>query len=322
MNILIEQEKTMNKLIYEGFETENLAAELENSSVKRLIQELNFKYGLKVVDKVDAYVLSRNNPVSFLLANPSGFMVAKVWTDKEDGHDVYNYRSPFYRKDRGSDSADRETVHSKKLSTLMATLKRNNVVPPPDGILNKYPADSFNQGIGMMDSHHGRDYKNSNFSADEIHEMLKTILLRESPNELDINKCKETLDKWNEQDRIKVRKHEDIKRFFNNEFYAVGADKLNHLVIGSVKRMPRQGTEHYSFEVVKPFKRMMELPDELKAIMLMNKVHAEGKNVTKFYANTIPADNGYNPDLDLINVSARHVDEFNCQWTLVPCSGL
>jgi hypothetical protein len=310
------------KLIYEGFENEHLEHLVNESPTKKLIQELNFKYGLKVVDKVDAHVLSRNNPISFLLADPSGFAVARVWTDKEDGHDVYNYRSPYYKKERGSDSADRETIHSKKLSTLMATLKRQNVVPPPDGMLNKYPADSFNQAIGMMESHHGRDYKNSSFSADQIHLMLKAILLRESPNELDLNKCKETLDKWDEQDRIKVKKREDIERFFLNEFYAIGADKLNHLVIGSVKRMPRQGHDNYKFEIVKPFKRVKEIPDELKAVMLMNKVHAEGKNVTKFYANIVPATSGYNPDLDLININARNVDEFNCQWTLVPCSGI
>jgi hypothetical protein len=310
------------KLIYEGFETENLAAELENSSVKRLIQELNFKYGLKVVDKVDPHSLSRSNPISFLLADPNGFMVAKVWTDKECDDVVYNYRSPFYRKERGSDSADRETLHSKKLSTLMATLKRNNVVPPPDGMLNKYPADCFNKAISSMDTHHGRDYKQSNFSAEEVHTMLKVILLGESPSELNLNICKETLDKWDSMDKIKVDKRKDIERFFNTEFYAIGADKLNHLIIGSAKRMPRIGTDHYSFEVVKPFKRVTELPDEFKAVMLMNKVHAEGRNVTRFYANTVPADNGYNPDLDLINVNARHIDEFNCQWTLLPCSGL
>jgi len=310
------------KLIYEGFENEHLEHLINESSSKRLIQELNFKYGLKVVDKVDAHVLARNNPIGFLMAEPSGFMVAKVWTDKEDGHDVYNYRSPYYKKERGSDSADRETVHSKKLSTLMATLKRQNVVPPLGGTLMRVCKESFSAGINQMDAHHGRDYKQSNFSADQIHLMLKSIVLGESPNELDLNKCKEMLDKWDEQDRIKARKHEDIERFFLNEFYAIGADKLNHLVIGSVKAMPRQGHDEYFFHEVKPFKRMMELPDEFKAVMLMNKVHAEGKGVTKFFANIIPQASGYNPDLDLINVSSRHVDEFNCHWTLIPCSGI
>jgi hypothetical protein len=309
-------------LIYKGFETEQLSELINNSSAKRLIQELNFKYGLKVVDKVDPHALSRSSPTSFLLADSSGFMVAKVWTHTEAGDVIYNYRSPFYRKERGSDSADRETIHSKKLSTLMATLKRQNVVPPMGGTLMIVCKESFNAGINQMDSHHGRDYKNSSFSPDEIHTMLKVILLGESPSNLNLNNCKEVLDKWNGQDRIKVEKRKDIERFFLNEFYAIGADKLNHLVIGSVKAMPRQGHDEYYFHEVKPFKRVKELPDEFKAVMLMNKVHAEGKNVTEFYANIVPAKSGYNPDLDLINISTRPVNEFNLHWTLIPCSGI
>jgi hypothetical protein len=308
------------KLIYEGFENEHLEHLINESPSKRLIQELNFKYGLKVIDKIDAQ--NSWSTTSYLMVDPSGFAVAKVWTDKEDGVDVYNYRSPFYRKERGSDSADRETIHSKKLSTLMATLKRNNVVPPPNGILNKVCKETFNAGIGQMESHHGRDYKNNSFSAEEIHTMLKVILLGESPNELNINNCKETLDKWNEQDRIKVRKREDIERFFFNEFYAIGADKLNHLVIGSVKAMPRQGHDDYKYETVKQFKRVKELPDEFKAVTLMNKVYAEGKGCTKFFANIVPSMSGYNPDLDLINISTRIPDEFNHHWVLVPCLGI
>jgi hypothetical protein len=311
-------------LIYEGFETEQLSESINNSPAKKLIQELNFKYGLKVVSKIDPDTRMYNPVTKYLMADPSGFAVARVWTEKEDGHDVYCYRSPFYRKDRGSDNADRETIHSKKLSTLMATLKRNKVVPPSNGILNygSFASDNFNQAISYMDSHHGRDYKQNNFSADEIHIMLKAVLLGESPNELNINNCKETLDKWDKLDRIRVEKRKDIERFFFNEFYAVGADKLNHLVIGSVKRMPRQGHDNYYFEAVKPFKRVREIPDELKAILTMNKVHAEGKNTSVFWANIIPQDNGYNPDLDLINVGIRGADEFNLAWTLVPCSEL
>jgi len=311
------------KLIYEGFETQQLSESIEESLCKKLIQELNFKYGLKVIHKEDKDPRKYNPVDKFLLVDTNGFAVAKVWTDKEDGYDIFNYRSPFYRKDRGSDSADRETLHSKKLSTLVATLKRNHVVPPPDGMINKFQiCDSLNQAISHMDSHHGRDYKNSPFSVDDIHAMLKVILLGESTNQLNINNCKEVLDKWNEQDRICIKKQEDIERFFNTEFYAIGADILNHLVVGSVKRVQKSATSHYSFEIVKPFKRMVDVPDELKAVLTMNKVYMEGKESSTFYANIIPQANGYNPDLDLINTVARKVDEFNLAWTLVPCSGI
>jgi hypothetical protein len=310
------------KLIYEGFETQQLSDSIDESPTKKLIQELNFKYGLKVVHKLDADPRMYNPLDKFLMVDTNGLAVANIWTQKEDNYDIYCYRSPFYRKDRGSDSADRETIHSKKLSTLMATLKRNNVVPPSDGMINKFPAESFCQGMNFMESHHGSDYKSSNFSAEQIHLMLKAILLRESPSELDLNKCKEVLDKWDKQDRIKVEKRKDVERFFFNEFYAVGADKLKHLVIGSVKAMPRQGHDNYKFEVIKPFKRVTEVPDELKAILTMNKVYYEGKGLDMFYSNIIPATSSYNSDLDVINVATRQVDYFNLQWTLVPCSGI
>ena len=307
-------------LIYEGFENEVLDNVINNSSEKRLIQELNFKYGLKVVDRT----VSTNTyqPSTFLLADPSGFMVGRVWTDKEGEDLIYNYRTPYYRKDRGSDSADRETIHSKKLSTLMATLKRNNVIPPSSGIVNKICKEVFNAGINQMESSFGSSYKQASFNAEILQDMMRAIVLGETPNENTLTQCKETLDKWNEKDKIQSEKVENVRRFFGNEFYAIGADKLNHLVIGSVKTMPRQGTGDYSFETVKPFKRVTEVPEELKAITLMNKVHAEGNNVTKFYSNIVPAISGYIPSLDVVNVSIRHVDEFNCHWTFVPCSGL
>lgn len=308
------------KLIYEGFESQQLEDAINTSSAKRLIQELNFKYKLSVVE----YLISQNTypPNTFLMVNPDGFAVAKVWTHIEGGDVIYNYRTPFYRKDRGSDSADRETIHSKKLSTLMATLKRQKIVPSPDGILNSMVfREPMNSGITQMEAYFGSSNKQHNLNVEVIQDMLRAIVLRESPNENTVKQCKETLDKWVEKDKINIEKYENVRRFFDHEFYAIGADKLNHLVIGSVKRMPRQGHNDYTFEVVKPFKRVKDMPDELKAITLMNRVHAEGNNVTRFY-NTIPHLSGYVADLDLINIATRHVDEFNCQWTLVPCSGL
>jgi hypothetical protein len=86
--------------------------------------------------------------------------------------------------------------------------------------------------------------------------------------------------------------------------------------------MPRQGHDNYYFETVKPFKRVTEVSEEFKAVLTMNKVYCEGKNTPTFHANIIPQTNGYNPDLDVINVTVRNVDEFNHAWTLLPCSGL
>lgn len=311
-----------NKLIYEGFEYPALAEEIERSPTKTLLRELEYKYGLKAI----AFgTVPYNNNKSFLVVNSQGFAIANVWTHIEDGSIVYNYRSPFYRKDRGSDSADRETLHSKKLSSLMATLKRNNVVPPCYGTLLTHVHECFSQGAALLDSHYGSDYKQSNLSADDIHALLKKIFLGVNPDENIMDISKQLLDKFNVKDKIKETKQEDMKRFFDSEFVAVGADKLSHLLIGTVKRLPEENGYH-KYETVKPFKRYIEIPEEyenVRAPLLMHKVVIDNKeNNTVFYANIIPAVSGYNSDLDLITTMKSRVDEFNMVWTLIPCSTL
>ena len=311
-----------NKLIYEGFDSPALVEEIEKSPAKILLQELEYKYGLKAIAFSTA---PHNKEIHFLVANPQGFTIAKVWTHTEAGDVIYNYRSPYYRKERGSDSADRETLRSKKLSSLMATLKRNDVIPSPDGTLLNHVSECFSQGVGLLDAHHGADYKQNNLSADDIHALLKKVFLGVNPDEKTMDISKQLLDKFESKDKIKERKQEDLKRFFDSEFIAVGADKLNHFMIGTVKRIPKE-SDYPKFEVVKPFKRFIDIPEEYESVrapLLMNKVVIDNKdNNTVFYANIIPAVSGYNPDLDLVNVMKSRVDEFNSIWTLIPCSTL
>jgi hypothetical protein len=311
-----------NKLIYEGFDYPPLAEAIEKSPTKILLQELEYKYGLKTIAfSVSPY----NKEIHFLVANPQGFAIANVWTHTEAGDVIYNYRSPFYRKERGSDTADRETLRSKKLSSLMATLKRNDVIPPSDGTLPSHVNECFAQGTGLLDAHHGSDYKQSNLSSDDIHALLKKVFLGVNPDEKTMDISKQLLDKFDSKDKIKEAKQQDLIRFFDNEFIAVGADKLNHLVIGTVKRLPKQG-DYPRFGVVKPFKRFTDIPEEYESIrapLLMNKVVVENKdNNTVFYANIIPSVSGYNSDLDLIGVCKSRIDEFNSMWVLIPCSTL
>jgi hypothetical protein len=207
----------------------------------------------------------------------------------------------------------------------MATLKRNDVVPPSDGTLPFNVHECFSQGVGLLDTHHGSDYKQNNLSADDIHALLKKVFLGVNPDEKTMDISKQLLDKFDSKDKIKERKQENLIRFFDSEFIAVAADKLNHLVIGSVKRIPKEGS-YPKFEVIKPFKRFTDIPEEYESIrapLLMHKVVIDNKdNNTVFYGNIIPAVSGYNSDLDLINIMKSRVDEFNMIWTLIPCSTL
>lgn len=305
----------MNYMV-EGFESEGLAELIDNAPAKRLIQELNFKYGMKVLSAKVANNLGYAKTEFYLTESTGAFVVARVWTHKEDGLDVYNYRSPFYRKDRGSDTADRETIYSKKLSTLMSTLKRQNVVPSLDGLLKSRHEDAFRSGVHALHNHYGRLHKNHDLDTEDVHDLLRAVV-GETPDTLDKNKCKELLDKFNEVDKIKAKRDQDIARFFDNEFYAVGADGFGDLVIGTLKK----NDAHKKFDVIKPFKRVKDLSnhEEIQPIMLMNKVIAES-NDAKLYGGYVISANSYLPDLDIVNACIRRVDEFDLTWMFIPCS--
>lgn len=311
----------MERYIVDGFANDNLIETMSESSCKRLIQELNFKYGMKVLTTLQAPEIYKQRPIEFLMTESTGaFPVARVYTDLDCGEIVYNYRSPYYRKDRGSDSADRETIHSKKLSTLMGTLKRQDVVRDLPYVFRDKIKNNLSAGVTQLESSFGNDYKRNALDIEDIHDLLRAVV-REIPNTLDIEKCKKELDKLDEVDRIKAKRREEVERFFHKEFYAVGADSLNHLVIGTVKR-DIVNNDKEVFEILQPFKRVADLNEHehLKPIMLMNKIYYENKDHSKFYANFIPQVSGYVNDLDVVNISTNRVDEFNLAWTLIPCS--
>jgi len=307
--------------IVDGFKTEELASKIDASPCKKLIQELNFKYGLKVIDSRPLQNWGADNTEFYLTESTGAFVAGRVWTYKEDGNIIYNFRTPFYRKDRGSDNADRETIHSKKLSTLMATLKRQDVVPSLGGMLKSRHQDSFENAVNSLESHHGNTYKRVELEPDELHALLRKAIIGVNTSNLDINKCKELLDKYDKIDRIKDERAKDVERFFGGGFHAVGADKLGHLVIGTLKRI-----DSSKYEIINPFKRVKDLSEheELQPIMLMQKTIFQDRFTTgetgKLHSNYVPVSNQYMADLDIAYCAVRGIDYFDLAWILVPCS--
>jgi len=306
-------------LILQGFESDALVEQINNSPSKRLIHEIHFKYGLKVLNE---------DKGEFLMCEPStGFAVAKVWTATEDNETVYNYRSPFYAKERGRSTADRETIHSKKLSTLMGTLKRQEVIPNAERLV-KHHSECWYRGKTIMEQHFGKSTKQVDINADVLHALLQKTL-GVSPDtkayQIDTNICQELLDKYNKLDKIKEEKEQEVNRFFGNEFWCVGADNNGHLLVGSVKQIPTVSTQrlHDAYQIVKPFKRVCNLDEyeNLKPIMLMMKVHMQDKT-DKFIANTIPQTSVFLSDLDMIITYSFFLDSYNFVWALTPCSNV
>lgn len=311
----------MKHCIVDEFATDELVDTVNQSDSKVLIQELNFKYGLKVVAVTQKSDLYKYRPLEFLMTDENGvFTVGKAYTQTMGGVLEYNFYTPYYEKDRGSDSLDKHTIHSVKLSSLMGTLKRNEVIIPSHELFMAVHAKNFDKAHALLSSHHGSHYKPNDLNGNEVHALLKA-LLGESPNidgaVLDMKMCKELLDKYNNLDRIKVTKEEDLKRFFN-KFYAIGADGMNHLVIGTVEY-----TDTDKLNIVEPFVRVKDLSnhEHLMSIMTMLKVYmAEKKPDVRFYGNIVPQSSGYVNDLDVINVASSLPSEYDLAWTLIPCS--
>lgn len=170
----------------------------------------------------------------------------------------------------------------------------------------------------MEDSFGKVDKSFNHLGADQIHALLQKAL-GVSPNtktyELDTNICQELLDKYTKIDRIKEEKQREVNRFFENEFWCVGADDNNHLIVGSAKQMDKE------YQIVKPFKRVHNLDEyeDLKPIMLMMKVHMQEKT-DRFIADTIPQVGGFLNDLDVVIAYCRMIDTYNFVWALTPCS--
>jgi hypothetical protein len=153
---------------------------------------------------------------------------------------------------------------------------------------------------------------------DEIQALLCSFL-GETPNgnhiTIDTLKCKKVLDKYNEADRIRVKKLEEVDRFFNNPFYMIGADSFGHFIVGKVKVV---GDKEY--EIVEQFKRYKDITerDDLIPVMTMTKLAYEGKG-TRLQNGYIPTADMYDENLDAVFFYHTQATHYDYVWMVTPC---
>ena len=303
------------KYVIDGFTSQETIDFIESTSMKKFIHELNFKFGVKAIETQKLPNYNNNNKTVLLTEKTGTFVIATAWI--EDGE--YFFRSFFHRKDRGRSAQDRETFYSKKLSNLMQTINKNNLVPDEGYILANY-SPNFNSAIAYLKDSHGSANKIDELSVSTIHGLLKYALGETTElNNLEI--CKKVLDKYNQADRIEQAMNEDVERFFSTYgFYVIGADGFNHLIVGKIKMFMENGMRKY--QVLDNFVRVKDLSkhEHLLPIMLMQKVYHEqqGKYYT-FWGNYIPPHNGILKDFDIIQVSNDRPATYKFLWTFIPC---
>ena len=300
---------------YDGLLSEAQKYQIENNNVISLVKELHFKHDFKVIgiNKDTA----NYTDCEVQMARDDGMAICSIWFDGED----YCYHSPFYRKERGSSTRDRHTLRSKKLSSLMGVLKKRKVIPTVEDVM------MANIGVNMdsvermiKNSIAGATSKNVyELNAQDVHELLKRIF-GDDTSEINLEKCKTVLDKYNEADKMNAERLKEVTDFLLNEFYVVGTNFENHLVIGSVKGSGELGDMKPT--TIKPFKRMTTLDEceypEVKAAMLMSKIVYEDKQ-ERMVGGYIPYRDVYNKDLGMAFVN-RRVGTYDLAWSFIPCA--
>lgn len=306
----------MSRYILEGFNEEGLEQSLKDSRVFPLVRDLCHKFGLKVLAETDLA-----GKQAFQLCLTNGMTVGKVFVRDIDVNDrlatEYCYRSPYYRKERGSNEDDKTTLRSTKISSLIATIGRVKAIPDIPKLLDK-KMNKLGDAVEIMETKMGSTFKStSELQADEIQALL-CAFLGESPNgnhiTIDTIKCKKVLDKYNEADRVRVKKLEEVDRFFRNPFYMIGADKFGHFIVGKVKI-----TGDKQYDIVEPFKRYKDITerDDLIPVMTMTKLAYEGKQ--SMQNKYIPIVDMYDENLDAVFFYESQATHYDYIWMATPC---
>ena len=318
----------MSRYYLDGFGSEDELNELLASDVLPLVRELQFKYNLKVMGKVMNVGYPQSDKDSYMMCYPNGLAVCKVWTTKVGGAKndqlEFCFRTPFYIKSRGSDQNDRETIRSTKLSSLMAVLKRQEVVRDKKLIMDS-KVKQVKLGVSTLRRAMGTSDKQNSFTPDEIHVMLATLLGENTDGiipVLDLNKCKNTLDIYKEADRIRDIKREESKRFFKNPFYLIGIDDYKHLLIGKFKMTVLHSDTHkMEYETIEDFKRVSTIEEypELLPLMTMMKVSYEGKECRRLGVLNFPIQDKYDEGLDAVFFYNSNPTNYDQAWMATPC---
>ena len=325
--------------VYEGLDTTNQwEDQVKADKVFPFVRELRFKYGLQVYDVQKVMHNGTYLIYAYILCNTMGIPISKVWFDNNEEN--FNYYSLWYEKSRGSDGKDRRTLRSKKMSTLMTTLKKNEVVPSDEKVLNTMMTDhkfGYPNAVEAVRDKCGNPHKKSDISGDGLHALLKVILEKQEitslPDEM-LSKMKEWLDTYNKKDEIKIEREKKVAEFFN-PCYMLSVDGLGQYVVGVIKykmldrKLPNGNTRQYEgFEIVKPFKRFKnidalgEYPD-MVSYLTMLKTYSENKFTdASYYGGFVPRVNSYVEDLDMV-INNYYTDgsrEFSLVQVFTPCS--
>jgi len=298
-------------LFLDGYENDEIKLKLMESPAFPLVREIVFKHGLRV---------ARQTNTGWLMCNQYGIAVGKAnCTKNPEGVLEYTWRSPYYMKERGSDKADKETIHSAKLSSLMGVLKAKRVIPSAVVMIDRKmkmlgaPVRYLRRSLGNSD-------KNINIDANTVHALVAYYLHGETDSRglsIDRSECKNLLDKCDNADSIKRMKDEKCNAFFQNPFYMIGVDEFGDYLIGKMRMSPSNEIEA-KVEIIEQFKRYKSIEDypDLIPFMTMTKAVYESKQSVHY---GLPIVDEYNDSLDAVFFYDTRPTHYDHIYAVTPC---
>lgn len=314
----------MKRYIYEACWTQGLEDEIESApSTKALIEEMYYRFGLKVYGK-EKGSLGRE-----FLMTLDGLPYCKVFTEvywnevKEVSEITYYYYSQYYSKARGKNEDDKHTLRSTKLSKLMTTLEKNNAIMPDHSHLLTF---DILTDVTLTVKRKGVKAHKSMYDLEDTSklQLLLEHAVNKAPLEGETLKGFQViLDKWTKADHDVKQATNKMEAMFGNEFYIIGETQDEGFAIASA-RVTDFSNNRVKYELVKPFQRVMSLDDyeyidEIRPVLTMYKLFLEGEDKHRSMALS-PMTREYYEDLNIVTTYSGYPagSSFIPLWTLIP----
>lgn len=268
----------MANYIYEPMYTPELEEAIEQRpDLKKLVMEMFYKYGLRVMQHLPNYG-------AVMTTDGVPYCAVRMGTNN-DGATEYRYYSQHQKK-RGRDNEDKRTYRSVKLSSLMKTLDKEEAVNTEwADVFSPYIIERFKEYIqksieGSVSTNHG-------LTNSTVYKLLGAYIDgRPMPEDIK-TKCKEELDKLDRAVDIGRRRLKLGYDAVTNPFIVIGTnDHLDGYMLCKMKVKPEaEGKlpdymEASRVEIIEPWRRVRNLEDcelygEIAAPLTMLKVHTE-----------------------------------------------
>ena len=310
----------LSNILFHAVADDSLKEDVAQSKVLPLIRELNHIYGLKVYAKSgDFHYGSGESDVgNYMLCDEvQGFPVGRVFVYEDN----FCYHTPYRSKQRGTDDFDRHTFRSKKLSSLIASLKKANIPTKGEQMVQQLD-ETMNGAVRPIFTSFNVDRK-YNITGDYAHEILLALQSGKTLSDLPQGSRDlylKYIDDYTKVDiQLETRK-QGMHEMMDN-CYVVGADRKGHYLIadGGCEVMQSNGAEFYRLSYKSPFKRVSSLKEypDILSCLTMTKVHLDSKFRPWGGNSLAPHGDNYIPEMGISYGYTQNNTDFDMEWLCI-----